>query len=439
MILFCGSETSGMSAVSFDISNITGGIVMRRSITLILAIFFVSSASAADSPFKVVELTENLHMLYTDQGDYTTNTLVFFGDDGLLLVDTQSEADAEGLKKIVDGYGKGLPKYIINTHRHVEHIGGNAIFGAEPIVIAHELFESKLKSGSYIFNEYPPETFPDITVSGKYTFEFNGETIEITDMGGSHDDNEIMVHFTKSKVVHLSSLVNGFNFPSVDKDGDVLMFAQRVAEAIEMLPHDVVIVSGHNDVGMWNDLHRYHDMLVQTVEIIRKGLSEGKDVATLHQEDALAEWESYAGSYVSTDDWIEYVAEGLEGDKNDRPTPHVPIYHAWKDKGAEAAVALFRELKQDDAGKYQINEFVLFGIGDKLYKRHMLEDAVTFLEASLEEYPEGKYNYYIHYELADAMKGLGDSATAIKHCGAALELNPDFDAARELLKELKKN
>lgn len=413
---------------------------MRQTFALILILFIlVPVAAAADSLFKVSVLTDNLHMLSTDQGDYTTNTLLFFGDDGLLLVDTQTEAEAEELKTLVDSYGKGPPKYIINTHRHVEHIGGNAIFGADPIVIAHELLPSKLKSGSYIFNEYPPATYPDITVSDKYTLEFNGESIEIVPMGGSHDDNEVIVHFTKSKIVHLSSLVNGFNFPSVDgRDGDVLKFAPLVAKAIDILPKDVVIVSGHNDTGTWNDLIAYHDMLVQTTEVVRKGLAEGKDLATLQEEEVLAEWEVYAGSYVSSDQWIEYLAEGMREAKDDRPTPHVPLYHAWKEQGAAAAIALFRELKRDHADEYSFTGFVLLGIGDKLYKKSYLQDAALFLEASLEEYPEGTYNYYIHYELADIKKQLGNWKLAMQHCERSLELNPDFSAAGTLLEELRK-
>lgn len=413
---------------------------MRQLIALILIVFLAVPVSAVDdSLFTVRKLTDNIHMLFTDQGEYTTNTLVFFGDDGLLLVDTQTEDEAEELKRLVDGYGKGVPKYIINTHRHVEHIGGNAIFGEEPVVIAHELVPSKLKSGIYIFNEYPPATYPDITVSEKYILEFNGETIEIIPMCGSHDDNEIIVHFTKSKVVHLSSLVNGFNFPSVDADGDVLQFEPIVAKAIEMLPEDVVVVSGHNDTGTWDDLRAYHDMLVETVGIVRKGLAEGKDLAGLKEEKVLAEWESYAGSYVSTDEWLEYLVERIQGGKDDRPTPYVPIYNAWKEQSAAAALALFRELKLDHADQYKFREFMLLNIGDILYKKKHLQGAVLFLEASLEEYPDGKYNYYICYKLADANRQLGDKGLALRYCEQSLKLNPDFAAAKTLLEELRKN
>lgn len=411
---------------------------MRHLLFVVLTLLIVVPASAQESsPFTVTKLTPNLHMVSTDQGEYTTNTLVFFGDDGLLMVDTQTEAEAEELKKLVDSYGKGIPRYIITTHRHVEHIGGNAIFGEKPIVIAHKLVPEKLQSGSYIFNEYPKATYPDILISDKYTFDFNNEMIEIIPMGGSHDDNEIIVHFTESKVVHLSSLVNGFNFPSVDSDGDVMMFPVLVEKAIEILPRDVVIVSGHNDVGTWDDLRAYYEMLTQTIDVVRKGLDEGKDVTALQEEKVLAAWESYAKSYVSVDEWTEYIANRITDGKNELETPHVPVYHAWKEHGAERAVALYRQLERDHPNDYYFNEYFLLGIGDKLYKKNRLGDAVVFLEASLEEYPEGKYNYYICYELADSNKQLGNKERAMRYCEKALELKPDFNAAKTLLDELK--
>jgi glyoxylase-like metal-dependent hydrolase (beta-lactamase superfamily II) len=285
---------------------------------------------AQDTPkITVTKLTDQIYRLSTDQGDYTTNTLAFVGEDGVLLVDTQSEEDAEALKEVVDSFGKGTPKYIINTHRHVEHIGGNAIFGDTPVIIAHELLPTKLRSGSFLFNEYPPETFPDITVSDSLSLYFNGERIRIVAIPGSHDDNEIIVHFTGSKVVHLSSLVNGFNFPSIDSDGDALKFPDCVARALLLLPHDVTIVSGHNENGTWDDLSKYHDMLIKTIAIVKSGLDAGKDLATLQQERVLDEWKAYAGSYVSLDEWIEYLVEALQNQpsKDSKQSIYEPLYY----------------------------------------------------------------------------------------------------------------
>ena len=415
---------------------------LRFTITVMVTIFLNGVIQAQDtSKITVTKLTDQIYRLNTDQGNYTTNTLAFVGDDGLLLVDTQSEEDAEALKEVVDGFGKGAPKYIINTHKHVEHIGGNAIFGDAPVIIGHELLPAKLRRGSFLFSEYPPATFPDITISDSLSLYFNGERIRIVAIPGSHDDHEIIVHFTKSKVVHLSSLVNGFNFPSVDGDGDALKFSDCVARALSLLPHDVTIVSGHNENGTWDDLSKYHDMLIKTTAIVKSGLDAGKDLATMQQERVLDEWKAYAGSYVSVDDWIEYLTKAFQNQssKDSRQSIFEPLYYAWKEKGASAAVELYRQLKREQGDKYKFGEFNLLTIGDKLLTKAKYQDAVEFLKLSLEEYPASVYAYYTAYGLAVCYKELGNREEAIRYCEKSLELKADFKTAATLLEELKKN
>ena len=101
------------------------------------------------------------------------------------------------------------------------------------------------------------------------------------------------------------------NFPSVDKDGDVLRFEELVSRAIELLPEDVTVVSGHNNNCSWYDLHNYRDMIKQTTKIVRDGLAAGKTIEQLQAEKALTGFESYARSYVSPEDWIESLADAL--------------------------------------------------------------------------------------------------------------------------------
>jgi len=413
---------------------------MRRILILLTLASITLNATALlaqeESTVVVSELTEHRYLLTTDQGAYTTHTIASVGDDGVLLVDTQAEGDAEALKREVDAFNKGTPVYIINTHRHVEHIGGNAIFGETPIVIAHELVPEKLRSGSFLFEEYPDATFPDITLADSLSLFFNGERIRIVAMPGSHDDNEIMVHFTESKVVHLSSLVNGFNFPSIDSDGDALKFAELVSKAMELLPADVTIVSGHNKTGTWEDLRAYHDMLVSTTEVVKAGLDSGKDLETLQKDSVLSEWAHYAGSYVSTEEWIEYLVDALEpDDEPDKKDIYEPLYYAMKDGGTEAAIKRYFELKGDDA--YDITELELLIIGDKLLAKEKFPEAIEFLLLSLQEFPSSKYAYYVHYDLALAFQEQGDKSAAIQHCEQAVELKIDFQSAAELLEELK--
>ena len=403
----------------------------------ILVTCFAISTATAEETITTTRLNDSLYLLTTDQGAYTTNTIASVGEDGVLLVDTQAETDAEALKKVVDGFGRGAPKIIINTHRHVEHVGGNAIFGEDPIVIAHDLVPTKLRSGSYLFNEFPRATFPDITFGDTMTLWFNGEKIVLTAMGGSHDDNEIIVHFTDSKVVHLSSLVNGFNFPSVDSDGDPLMFAPLVEKSIELLPGDVTIVSGHNRTGSVDDLRAYHEMLVATEKTVREGLAAGKDAETLKKEKALESWSAYAESYVSVDQWTETLAEAVVPGDEPKPSVMEPLYHEWKSKGAPAAVDLYFDLKEKQADEYSFQDLDLLIVGDKLLDKGHTESAIVFLERSLAEFPESEYAYYANYDLALAHRDLGDPVKALDYCKKAAEARPESKTIGSLLAELE--
>jgi cyclase len=408
----------------------------RGSLGALLLLFSATALAQEGPAISVNRLTEHLYQLTTDQGAYTTNTLASVGEDGVLLVDTQSPDDAAALKDAVEAFGKGPPRFIINTHCHLEHVGGNAIFGEAPIVIGHDRLRQKLTSGSYLFDEFGPATLPDITVTDSLSLYFNGERIDVTNFAGSHNDTEVIVHFTDSGVVHLSSIVNGFNLPGVDADGDALKFAELVQRAIELLPEDVVIVSGHNENGSWKDLHAYHDMLVGTTEAVRKGLAAGKDAAALKEEKALAQWEPYAGSYVSIDAWTDTLVAALEG-KERKKSVYEPLYFALKNHGVDAAVALYEELKRDHPDDYGFDEPVLPVIGMKLLKHDRAKPAVRFLEAGLEESPEAPWAYYAYYQLAQAHEKLGERDAAIRDCEKALALQPENESVAGLLEQLK--
>jgi glyoxylase-like metal-dependent hydrolase (beta-lactamase superfamily II) len=388
---------------------------------------------------EVTRLSEGLYRLTTDQGAYTTNSLAFAGSDGVLLVDTQAAGEAEALKRLVDGFRQGVPKIIVFTHRHVEHVGGAAIFGEEPLIIAHDLVRGKLRSGSYLFDEFPDATMPDLSFADRMKLFFNGEEIELVAMAGSHDDNEIMVHFTRANVVHLSSLTNGFNLPSIDSDGDALAFAPLITRAMDELPEDVVIVSGHNANGSWQDLDPYHDMLVGTVEAVRSGLEDGRTTEELKESGVLDPWKDYAGSYVSTDQWIDSIADALESPKGGAPKKDIyaELYFTLRDHGTEAALMRYRELKADQADVYDFKEFDLLAAGSKLLAGGRPEPAAAFLRLSAEEYPESDYLYYTYYLLAKANLGLGRTSQALAACRRAAGLRPDNATIAALLAEIE--
>jgi cyclase len=415
-----------------------------RSLTCLILVLGTASGAAAEDRFLVTELAPDLLMLSTDQGSYCNNSLVFTGEDGVLLVDTQATGDAEAFKEFVKGLGFGAPRYIISTHRHVEHIGGNAVFGPDPIGVAHRLFPDKLRSGTFLFNEYPPEAFPDITFADSLEIYFNGEVIRLVDIGGSHDDNEIMVHFTGHGIAHISSVVNGFNFPSVDSDGDVLQFEPQVRRLMTLLPPDVRLVSGHNGqasgfdfVGSWAQLPDYADMMRATVDIVRQQRANGATVPEMQEAGVLDAYEGYAGSYVGTEGWIATIDEALSEPREARKDICLPVYETWKKDGAKAAVEHYRILKDTASDEYDEREFVLLSIGAKLLDRGLHQDAREFLLGSVDIYPDSEYGYYTHYLLAKGFAAQQDMGKALEQCEESVRLNSDFTRAKDLMVELE--
>ena len=418
--------------------------VLFRSFTCsLLSLLLIPALAATEDQFIVTSLAPDLLMLSTDQGSYSNNSLVFTGKDGVLLVDTHHNSDAEAFKKFLEGLGLAPPTYILTTHRHVEHIGGNALFGTDPIIVAHHLVPEKLRSGTFLFSEYPPESFPDITFTDSLEISFNGETIRLTAIGGSHDDNEIMVHFTNHGIAHISSVVNGFNFPSVDGDGNVLQFEPTTRRLMTLLPKDTRLISGHHGkaggfdfVGTWDMLPAYADMMQGSVKIVRQGLDQGKSMEEMQEAGVLDEYEEYAGSYVGTDGWIEYIVDALTVPRDTRADICKPVYEAWKAEGAKAAVDRYRSLLQTSEQEFGFNEYVLMSIGSKLYSRGLYDDAIEFLVGCLDIYPDAEYGYYTHYLAARSFQKLSRLDMATKHCRKSLSLNPDFSAASQMLEEL---
>jgi tetratricopeptide (TPR) repeat protein len=113
------------------------------------------------------------------------------------------------------------------------------------------------------------------------------------------------------------------------------------------------------------------------------------------------------------------------------------LYYALKEGGIESALKRFHEIKNNKADEYAYRGVDILIIGDKLLKKKRYDEAIVFLELALDEFPEDEYAYYTNYNLAVACKETGDVQKAVMHCERAIELNADFQAAVQLLEELK--
>jgi tetratricopeptide (TPR) repeat protein len=238
-------------------------------------------------------------------------------------------------------------------------------------------------------------------------------------------------------------VVNGFNFPSVDSDGDVMQFESRTRQLMELLPADTRLVSGHNGqangfdfIGSWDQLAAYADMMKNTIAIARDQLIHGQTRDDMVETGVFDAYGQYAGSYVTADEWIGYVVDALTKTHETRDDICKPVYTAWKQDGAQAAVNLYRGLLEKAPQEYDFQPYTLLAIGSQLLGNEKYADAVTFLLGSRATYPDSEYGYYTHYLAAKALQQLGRADEAIGQARESLRLNAEFNSASELLAEL---
>ncbi len=406
---------------------------------LLCATFLLPDAVLSDGApaFEIVQLTDHVYELTTDGGGYTVKVIASLGDDGLLLVDTGQKATGDELKRALGGLGDSIPEIIINTHAHEEHTGGNAAFGEEPLIIGHGNLRATLRSGSYLFDEFPDESLPEITFTDSIALYFNGEEIRLVALPGAHDNSDIVVWFTESRIACVGGLSNGRHFPSVDEvTGDILKFPEVVQELIGLLPDDVTVIPAHGADGTVDDLRALHEMLVGTTELVRAGLAEGKDCAALQEERALRDWDSFDGSYVDANQWIQYLVDGFRQTARKKAL-YEPMYYALEERGADGAVDTYYGLKAEHQDKYRFREDELVYIAYKLFRNDRIPEATRFFELCVAEYPEGDYAWLCYDYMARGYAERGDRALAATNYRKSLELNPENSHAAEALQELE--
>ncbi|MFH1852437.1 MAG: tetratricopeptide repeat protein [Candidatus Neomarinimicrobiota bacterium] len=412
-----------------------------KLIRLVTALLIAGNFTIAEEPptFKVDQLADQIYKFTIDGGGYDVKVIASIGADGILLVDTGQKGSAEALKELVLSYGKGLPKYIIFTHAHVEHTAGNYIFGPEPVLIGHDKLRTRLRSGSYLFDEFPDHSIPELTFDKSLTLNFNGEEIRLLAFPGGHDDSDIVVWFSGSRVACIGALANGHHFPSIDGNtGDIMKYPGIAHAVYDILPPDVTIVPGHGADGTMADFARFNNMLDRSFALVKQGIDAGQDLAALQQANILGEFADFGGSYTSLDRWIKYIYDGYTepAPGKDRKSLYDPIYYAIRDEGASAAVELYQKLKREAVDEYYFRDnFPLF-VGYKLYNIGRYAEALPFLQLDVKEFPGTDYEWLSYYYLGLTAKETGDIKLARKSLKQALKLNPDEEDIKTSLAEL---
>ncbi|HEX3185537.1 MAG TPA: MBL fold metallo-hydrolase [Pyrinomonadaceae bacterium] len=290
---------------------------MLRRCLIIAFVCLLPVAVAAQNPdyskveIKATKVAGNIYMLEGAGG----NIGVSVGTDGVLIVDDQFAPLAEKIRAALKGLNQGQLRFILNTHWHGDHTGGNAAFSPEATIIAHDNVRKRMSSEQRIevfkstVPASPKEALPIITFDSSLSVHFNGEDIRAIHYPHGHTDGDAVIFFTSSNVVHLGDdfFAGRFPFVDVDNGGSVIGLAKNIGEIIPKIPAGAKLIPGHGALSTIDDLKAYHRMLLETTDVVRKKVAAGKTLDQIKAEGLPDEWKSWGTGFIKTDQWIELI------------------------------------------------------------------------------------------------------------------------------------
>jgi glyoxylase-like metal-dependent hydrolase (beta-lactamase superfamily II) len=295
-------------AVRHDVSmnSLRPLLLLAASITLASAQQDFSSVE-----IKAAHVAGNVHMLEGRGG----NIGVSVGPDGVLLVDNQFLPLAEKIEAAVKQLNPGPIKFMLNTHWHGDHAGGNPHFGKKGVIVAHKNVRVRLSGSGGASKPAPSEALPVVTLNDTASLHFNGEEIRLWHVGPGHTDGDVIVHFTKSGVIHTGDQFVNPRFPFVDfaSGGDVEGYIKTVGSVLAQCDEATKIIPGHGPLATRADLKKFHDMLLATSGLVKQAIADGKKLDAIKADPAWKRWDEFGtpGSFITTSRWIEALYNGL--------------------------------------------------------------------------------------------------------------------------------
>lgn len=287
---------------------------------IIISLLFppsVYSRDFTDVELKTVHVHGNIYMLEGIHGFAGGNIGVSIGDDGILIVDDQFSEMNVKIRAALAKLKPGQPRFVLNTHWHGDHTGGNIDFNTHATIIAHDNVRKRLmEDQSNMFATTPArpkEAWPVITFDESLTIYFNGETIKVLHFPNGHTDGDSVIYFIESNVVHMGDhyFAGMFPFVDIDSGGNVLSFADNIKIIIDSVPDDVRIIPGHGPLSNKEELISYYKMLQDSIQIVQQNINQGMTLEQLLENGLPDDLKSWETDFIKADKWLTFIYQSL--------------------------------------------------------------------------------------------------------------------------------
>ncbi len=277
----------------------------------------VSPVQADEVKIIPTQITKQIYMLAGQGG----NIGLFIGEDGTFLIDDQFAPLTEKILAAIKSVGGDSPKFLINTHYHGDHTGGNETLGKSgTLIFSHDNVRERLSTGSFLeaFNAkhaaLDKEGLPVVTFSEDISFHLNGDSVQAIHTPHAHTDGDSFIYFRKANVIHAGDILfNGF-YPFIDvhHGGSLRGMIKAVDQILALADDNTKIIAGHGPMANKAQLANYRQMLETAHGRLKKLKAAGKTAQEAAATNPLADLEAIWGDgHFTGDRWIEVIYSGV--------------------------------------------------------------------------------------------------------------------------------
>ncbi len=230
---------------------------------------------------ETVEVTKGVHMLMGRGG----NIGVSSGADGVFLVDDQFAPLTDKIRAAIREFSSGPVRFVINTHWHADHTGGNENLGAAGVlIVAHDNVRKRMSVDQFMkafdvtVDAAPEKALPVVTFSRDVTFHLNEEEIHAFHVENAHTDGDAIIHFRTGNAIHMGdTYFNGmYPFIDVQSGGSIDGMIKAAENVLVIVDANTKIIPGHGPLSNREELQAYRDMLIGVRDAVKREIGQGK-------------------------------------------------------------------------------------------------------------------------------------------------------------------
>lgn len=286
------------------------------------AALFTPAAFAQQDFSKVQIKTEKLSAttyMMTGEGG---NIGLSIGEDAVFVIDDQFAPLTPKIKAAIAKLTKKPVKFVLNTHWHFDHTGGNENMGkAGALIVAHENVRKRMSAEGFIkffgmkTKAEPKVALPVVTFTQNMTFHINGDEVYAYHITNAHTDGDAIVHFRNSDVIHMGDTFFNRMYPFIDTSsgGKVDGMIKAADQVLAMAGDNTKIIPGHGPLGNKADLKAYRDMLTTVSARITTQIKAGKKLEEVLAAKPTTEFDEVWGKgFLPPQKWVEMMYENLK-------------------------------------------------------------------------------------------------------------------------------